>query len=402
VIGMRDALRSPRLRLLAAGRFASTLGDWLAAATLVGWVYVQSRSMLEVALLLLLRIAPNMLGGGLAAAVVDRLPRGRVLVASETGRALVLACALGCVSAGVRASIFVAVPLAGVLGIVSSTAATSIVPSLVDGEALPAANAALGVAIELAMAAGALGAGALLATAGVHAALAAAVVAFASAAVAFLRVRAAADPRRPRSTGGALAGARVLARNRVLVACVASFAAATVATGLVNATLPRFLGGLGLGAAGYGFGLGALACGLALGQALGGRIPAAAIGPRRLGVPLLAMALLFGVLSRSPSAAAALVALAAIGVFDGANDVVFTTLVQREAGPEYVGRALGLASVAFRTTMLGAVALAPLVNRLGSPRETILAAALPLVAASAVAALGAPRTHARASAAVPT
>jgi MFS family permease len=390
---MRAALRLPRLRLLAAGRFASGVGDWLAAATLIGWVYVQTRSTLEVALLLLLRIAPNMLGGGLAAALVDRLPRGRVLVAAETGRTAVLACALVCVWLGAGASIFAAVAVAGMFGIVSSTAASSLVPALGEEELLPGANAALGVAGELAMAAGALGAGMLLAVAGVRAALAAAVLAFAASAATSWRLRSVEAGSGAARTRGGLAGVGVLVRNRALVACVGSFAAATVATGLANATLPRFLGGLGLGAAGYGFGLAALAGGLALGQVLGGRVPLAAIGPRRLGIPLLAMAALFVALSQSPTAAAALVSLAAIGVFDGANDVVFTTVVQREAGPEYVGRAFGFASVAFRTTMLGAVALAPLVNRLGSPRSTILVAALPLVAACALATLGSERSH---------
>ena len=43
------------------------------------------------------------------------------------------------------------------------------------------------------------------------------------------------------------------------------------------------------------------------------------------------------------------------------------TVVQREADPAYYGRVVGLASAFFTTTTMGAVAAAPLVNRIPAP-----------------------------------
>ena len=59
--------------------------------------------------------------------------------------------------------------------------------------------------------------------------------------------------------------------------------AATTATGLANATLPRFLSGSGgLGPGGYGFGIAALATGLMLGETVIGLMPVRPEGGRRI------------------------------------------------------------------------------------------------------------------------
>jgi hypothetical protein len=58
--------------------------------------------------------------------------------------------------------------------------------------------------------------------------------------------------------------------------------------------------------------------------------------------------------------------------------------VQQEAAPEYHGRLFAFVSTAIRTTMLGAFAAAPLVNRLGPPRDAILVSALVLAGAATV------------------
>jgi hypothetical protein len=96
------------------------------------------------------------------------------------------------------------------------------------------------------------------------------------------------------------------------------------------------------------------------------------------------MAALFAALALAPHAAVALAALVAIGCVSGIGEVVVPTLVQRETPPEFHGRLFGLTQTAMRTTMLGAVAAAPLVNQLGPPRIAILASALVLAAAAAV------------------
>jgi predicted permease len=84
----------------------------------------------------------------------------------------------------------------------------------------------------------------------------------------------------------------------------------------------------------------------------------------------------------------ALLLLALIGLVDGTTDVLFDTIVQREADPRYYGRIFGLSSVFMTTTMMGAVAAAPLVNKLGPPREVIFVAGVALLGASVIALVG--------------
>src|SRR5438045_9339760 len=72
-------LRSPSFRRLALGKGISYLGDWLMVAVLVGWVYESTASIAQVATLMAIRLLPPTVGGGVAASLVDRLPRRRVL-----------------------------------------------------------------------------------------------------------------------------------------------------------------------------------------------------------------------------------------------------------------------------------------------------------------------------------
>jgi len=43
-------------------------------AVLVGWVYQSTSSVTQVALLMVIRLVPPIVGGGVAASIVDRLP----------------------------------------------------------------------------------------------------------------------------------------------------------------------------------------------------------------------------------------------------------------------------------------------------------------------------------------
>src|SRR5438045_7668051 len=95
-------LRSSSFRRLALGKSISYLGDWLMVAVLVGWVYESTSSVAQVALLMVIRLVPPIVGGGVAASIVDRLPRQRVLVWSEFACASQIGGALAGVMAGSR------------------------------------------------------------------------------------------------------------------------------------------------------------------------------------------------------------------------------------------------------------------------------------------------------------
>jgi hypothetical protein len=391
-----DPLRTPSFRRLASGKLLSQLGDWLTVAALVGWIFETTGSVSQVAALLLVRLAPPVLGSGLAAALVDRFPRQRLLVLVEVCRGLLVAAALGAIVFHVPAVAFAAIAGSGLLAAVSSATVRALVPSLLEREQLAAGNAVLGLAQDGAMALGALAAGIALTTTTAAVALSIDLVTFVFAALLYTGVTA-----RPMSSaargpaGGFRDGLRYILHRRLLIVVIGAFATATLATGLTNATLPKFLGvELGLGAGAYGFGVAALAGGLALGSAVTGLAPVGEMSGRWIGVALLMMASLFGVLALTDHAPTALLLLGMIGFLDGTTDVLFDTIVQREVDPAYYGRVFGLGSALFTTTMMGAVALAPLANGVGAPHSVIFVAAGGLLTASVVALLGTRRPSA--------
>jgi MFS family permease len=369
-------LRSASFRRLVLGKSISYLGDWLMVAVLVGWVYESTSSVAQVALLMAVRLVPPIVGGGVAASVVDRLPRRSVLVWSEVASAATIAGALLAVLAGSRAAVFACVGLCGLVAMVSTVAGNALIPMVVGEDELPAANGIHSVGQEAAMALGALTGGVTLALGGTVAGLAANLVSYGFAVLLYVRIRVSDEPaaHSRRSCGGLAEGLRYVLAHRTLAVVVGGFALVTLATGLVNATLPKFTSDLGLGAGGYGWALAALAVGMMAGEALTGAI-AERIGARWLGVGLAAMGCLFFVFAWSGSALIALPVLALFGVANGFTEVVMMTGIHQHADTAYQGRVFGFGSTIWRTTMLGAVALAPVVDAVASPAQAITVAA---------------------------
>jgi MFS family permease len=369
-------LRSPSFRRLALGKSISYLGDWLMVAVLVGWVYQSTSSVAQVALLMAIRLVPPIVGGGLAASLVDRLPRRSVLLWSEIASAATIVGALVGVTTGSRPTVFAFVGLCGLVAMVSTVAGNALIPMVVEPEQLPAANGIHAVGQEAAMALGALTGGVTLALGGATAGLAANLVSYAIAVAFYARIRVADDVggQAGRARGGLVDGLRYVLAQRALAVVVGGFATVTLATGLVNATLPKFTTGLGLGAGGYGWALAALACGMIVGEALTGAI-AEKVEPRWLGAGLAVMGVLFFVFAWSGGALIALLVLTLFGVANGFTEVVMMTAIHQNADASYQGRVFGVGSTIWRTTMLGAVALAPVVDAVASPAQAITVAA---------------------------
>jgi MFS family permease len=378
-------LRSSSFRNLALGKSISYLGDWLMVAVLVGWVYESTSSVAQVALLMVIRLVPPIVGGGLAASIVDRLPRQRVLVWSEIASAGTIAGALVGVMSGSRAIVFAFVGLCGLVAMISTVAGNALIPMVVDQDELPAANSIHSVGQEAAMALGAVAGGATLALGGAAAGLAANLVSYGLAVVLYTRIRIADDQNASVAgkRGGLVDGFRYVVRSRRLTVVVGTFALATLATGLVNATLPKFTTELGLGASGYGWALAALASGMIAGEALTGAV-AERIEPRWLGAGLAGMGVLFLAFAWSGTAVFALLFLVVFGVANGFTEVVMMTAIHQQADAAYQGRVFGVGSTIWRTTMLGAVALAPVIDAVASPSQAITVAAAVLVVGAVV------------------
>jgi MFS family permease len=393
---LEQPLRSSAFRNLALGKSASYLGDWLMVAVLVGWVYESSASVAQVALLLVIRLAPPIVGGGIAASVVDRLPRLKVLLWSEVACAATIAGAIVGVTMDSRPLVFVLVGLCGLGSMVSTVASNALIPMTVAEEQLPAANSIYAVGQEAAMALGALTGGITLALGGPTAGLAANLASYAVAVVLYGRISIGDDVREASSRGrdGLRQGLRYVMEQRALVVVVGGFAVATLATGLVNATLPKFTTDLGLGAGGYGLALAVIAGGMMVGEAVTGAV-VERIDARTLGIGLAAMGCLLCAFAWSGTAALALTVLAAFGVANGVAEVVMMTAVHQEADGAYQGRVFGVASTIWRTSMLGAVAFAPVVNAITAPPQAItVAAAFLFVGGVVVYVALRPRLHA--------
>jgi MFS family permease len=378
-------LRSSAFRNLALGRSVSYLGDWLMVAVLVGWVYESSASVTQVALLLVIRLAPPIVGGGVAASLVDRLPRLRVLVWSELACAATIAGAIVGVVVDSRPLVLALVGVCGLGSMISTVAANALIPMTVGTEEISAANSIYAVGQEAAMAAGALIGGVTLAVGGPVAGLAANLASYAIAFALYFSISIGDEIRAAerRARASLRQGMRYVIEQRVLVVVVGGFTVATLATGLVNATLPEFTTSLGLGAGGYGLSLAAVAGGMMVGEAFTGAL-ADCIDARWLGTGLAAMGCLLCAFAWSTTAALALAVLAVFGVANGVAEVVMMTAIHEHADSDYMGRVFGFASTIWRTAMLGAVAFAPVVSAVASPPQAITLAAVLLFAGGGV------------------
>jgi len=379
-------LTTVSFRRLALGRLISQTGDWLTMVGLIGWVYQTTGSTTHVAGLLLVRLAPPILGGAAAAFVVDRLPKRTLLVGIEWTRGAAVLLALAGVLTGSRLIVFLAIGISGALAALSEALLPALVPSILQQRQYAAGNSLLGMVENVAMVIGSLCAGLAVSFVGIEPALILDALSFVFAAGIFLFVQ----PRLVASEAGenrrARSGLRYLLSRRRLLILVLAFAAATLATGLANATLPRFLEErVGLGPGGYGFGFAALAAGLALGKASVGFTRAGQHGSRWIGCALILMAGLFVVLGLSDHAPTVLVILGLIGFVDGTTDVIFDTIVQNEAEPAYYGSVFGVASATYMSTMMIAIALAPAANSVLAANELLIAVCVFLATAGAIA-----------------
>ena len=387
-----DPLRRRSVRRLLLGGLVSKTGDWLTVGALMGWVYQETASTGSVALLMLVRLAPPILGGGVAAAFVDRVRGERLLVIVELMRAVALAAVVAGLLSGTTILIYAAIAISGMLAAVSQVAVSTLVPQLVPEAELPAANGLNGVFESTAMATGAITGGLLLSLVGVVPALVADLSTFVLAAALFAGISArtgtvaataeevADDAPKPRL--------RDLLSDRTIMTAVGALCVTVVAGGLVNATLPRFLTDLGLGAGAYGYGFGAIAIGLALGGVVAGAIRVENADTAVMGRALFATAVTFGLLAVVSSAPLALLLLLLAGVLDGIVWVTFETAMQRSADPRLLGRAFGLTDATVRTAMISSIALAPLANQLVTPHAILLFGAAVLTLAGTLAMLG--------------
>ncbi len=329
-----------------------------------------------VGLAALVRMLPAGVAAPLLGHAGDRFSRRDVLLVTALARALVLVAA-----ALTLRSLPALLALAAVFTVLTTAhkpAQAALLPKLTRNPA--GANAVWSGVDNASFVAGALAAGAIVATAGAGAAFAAAATAFALAAALLARIRRDAPPARsqaPRREPRELTlGLRTVAGDRHLRLLVGVLSASTLIEGMVDVlvvvTALRLtdLGDAGVGWLNAAWGAGGIA-GAAAALRVNANLPA---GGLLVGAPLMILAIL-------PAAAPAIVLLAVLGAGYAIVEVAGLTLLQRHSADAVRARAFAVVESTYWLTTGAGAMLAPLVVALAGPRAALalVGAGLPAV-----------------------
>ena len=390
-------LRHRSLRLLLAGQLASNVGDACYAVALPWYVLAAHGG---TALLGVVLVAYGVPRTGLIAVggwASDRWGSRPVMLTTDGARLLGVA-GLAAVTALGPAQADYLIPIAVLLGAGEGLflpASLSILPSLVPGGDLEAANALSSSGAQLAILAGPAIGGALVALASPSVAFGLDAATFAVSAVTLARLRAAQPGTRPASgpgtgsedatpaAGPALSMFAFFRSQRVLQVQFLLVIVANLGTnGVDSVALPALAhGSLHSGAGGYGLILAASGAGALLGAVLAGQ----ARRPRRpgvtavLGFQVAAVAILVTPFLGHTLGVAA--DLAVQGLMIGFGNVLLYAAFQRLVPPALLGRATGVLTLGMFGTAPLSVALAAIFTRDLGPASFFLFAGIAMTGA---------------------
>jgi len=358
---LRRALAAPRFRRLLVARTLSRWGDTFSAVALVVVVFRLTGSGLKVGITAVFEIVPILVFGLFAGAVVDRLPRVKVMVVSDLGRGI-LALSLVVVHDRLWAIYAIAFAMAA-MSTFFTPAAVSVVPALVEREEdLVGANAVMTSSAILSQIVLAPVAGAVVAFAGPGPAFALNAVSFfvSAALLARLRVPAAARPTAVRRSyrSEVREGLALMRRNPLLRALAQVQALAALSAGATSALLVVFAEEhLNVGPERFGLLLMAIAVGQGVGPLVLQRLVSEVRRPALLFGPLVVRGVVNMVLVSSTSFGVAFAAIAVYGLATNTGGVTFNTLLQRAAPDHSRGRTFAFFDVVWQAGRLGSVAL---------------------------------------------
>jgi predicted MFS family arabinose efflux permease len=390
-------LRHRGFRLLAGGQLASNAGDAFYAVALPWYVLATHGGALLLGTVLAAYGVPRTVLLAVGGHASDRWRPWTVMMTSDSVRAVaVAALAVAAASGPARAAVLV--PIAAVLGAGEGLflpGSFAIVPVLLPDEELQSGNALASAATQLAMLAGPVAGGALVAVLGPAPAFAVDAATFVVSALTLAGVRSAQHSTQPSTqhsmgiTGAGPADApaaatgagegqpqpsaapgagtptvwKLLRSERILqISLLVTVAANLGSAGADEVALPSLVHGpLRGGAGSYGsliaaFGAGALLGTLVAAQSRGARRPAV-LGS----LAFLGEALFLAVVPYVGGLIPAGAAMAVVGVCNGFGNVVMITLFQRWAPPSLLGRLSGLLMLASMGVFPISVALGALV-----------------------------------------
>lgn len=371
-------------RLLALATVASAFGTWLAFVALTIDVYDRTGSAVWVSALLIADFLPAIVIGIAASSLVDRLPRRRLMIASDLA----------------RVAIFAVLPFANEPGVIVALAAAAGfatgffrpalyagLPNLLSDEDLAQGNSLLQTIENVAWALGPVLGGVLVAATGPDAAYWINAVTFLVSAALLAGI-----PDRLLQSAQAVGrgywrdltdGFKVVRDSRALLTVLAAWNVVMLATAGANvAEVVLAKDTFDAGDFGYGLLVGVTGLGLALGSLLAGyqlehralaTVYATSIGLVAVGMVGAAAA---------PNVWIAAVSVAVAGSGNGAAVVCNALLVQRGAPDELRGRAFTLLmSSNYVVLGVGMIAAGPLTSELGPRTVWAIGGALAAIAA---------------------
>ena len=398
-------LRSSLLRRLELAYLLFAFGEWSTWVAVIVYAYGRG-GVGEAGLVAFVELAPSVLLAPAVAALGDRFARDLVLLGTYATQAALMAITAAALAVGSDPLVIYALAIlsATVVSFSRPVHAALMPEVVVSPDELTAANVVSGMVESAGTLVGPLGAGLLIGAGGpaavfVVAAVGNAVASGAVISVARRRRRDAASmgvlavlplerpvevgsdhARHLRATAVQLVGglAAILADERLrAVVLIASWATFLVgAMDILYAVLAIEL--MGLGGQGVGF-VGALGGVGAIAGSIAGLL---LVGRERLGVALVASALLYGggiaAIAVAPGSVAAASLLVVAGVGSGLTYVGAQTLIHRLAGDDVMSRVFGvLQGLMMGTSALGALAV-PIVIALAGNRATFAIAGLSL------------------------
>jgi MFS family permease len=387
VLGRQFALLRdpPSFGLLALATLASGLGTWLAFVALTVDVFDRTDSATWVSALFIADFLPAIFIGIAAGTLVDRVPRRRLMIASDLVRVVVFALLP---FANDPALIVALAAVAGFATGFFRPAVYAGLPNLVPDRDLAGANSVLQTLENAAWAVGPILGGVLVAATGPDAAYWINAATFLVSAALLTRI-----PSRVLQAAAAVGhgywrdladGFALIRGSRALLTILAAWNVVMLATAGANVSeVVLAKDAFSAGDFGYGLLVGATGLGLAVGSLLAGSFLEMRSLSSVYGAAIGLIALGMGAAAASPNVWVAAACVVFVGAGNGAAVVCNALLVQRGAPDELRGRAFTvLMSSNYVVLGLGMLAAGPLTDALG-PR-TVWAVAGALCAAAAL------------------
>lgn len=380
---LRRALTRPAFRRLFIAQTISRWGDTFNAVALVLVAYELTGSGATVATTVAFEIAPILLLGFTAGAIVDRADRRTVMITADLGRAVVMFALIG-FQHHVWAIYAAAFALSS-FTVFFNPAATSTIPALVDDDDLIAANSAIWSAAVISQIVLAPLASGLVTWAGAAPAFTINAVSFLASAALLtqLPVRTAPPtPRRPHFRD-VVDGIRAIRDSRFLTVLTAVQALAALSAGATSALLVVLAQRhLDLGPSRFGLLLAAIGIGAGLGPLALQRIVRDVRKPGWLFGPYLLRGIVDLTLAATTSFAIALGALTAYGIGTSTGNITYNTVLQTTVPDRLRGRVFAFYDIVWQTARLASIAIGGLAaDRIGIRSIYIFGGLLLLAAA---------------------